>query len=147
MSKHDHHGWSNKFVVRCLDCQVGGAKSNILEDIFRLCSCQASSLQLPNELRWSRSTARRDSLRSEYDGAGKVALLTRVHHEAKPWLVLTHRSNASSTVTWTAVLVDATTFGSAFTPSIDKRYGERIFSVFLRMDSGERHKIDCSSGI
>ena len=87
------------------------------------------------EIVWYRSTT------------GGVALRARVHHEAKNWLVLTDCSNAFNTVKRTAVLAEATTCVPALAPFVAKRYGERSAPVFFQMDSGERRKIDCSSGV
>ena len=36
---------------------------------------------------------------------------------------------------------------SAFTPFIAKGYGERPAPAFFQMDSGERRKIECSTGV
>ena len=35
----------------------------------------------------------------------------------------------------------------ALTPFVAKGYGERSAPVFFQMESGERRKIDCSSGV
>ena len=77
----------------------------------------------------------------------QVALRARVHHEAKNWLILTYCSNAFNTVKRTAVLAEAATCMPAPTPFVAKCYGERSATVFFQMDSGERRKMDCSSGV
>ncbi|CAN0328772.1 unnamed protein product, partial [Scytosiphon promiscuus] len=80
-------------------------------------------------------------------GVEQVALRARVHHEARNWLILTDCSNAFNTVKRTAVLAEAATCVPALTPFIAKCYGERPAPVFFQMDSGERRKIECSSGV
>ena len=62
-------------------------------------------------------------------------------------MILTDCSNAINTVKRTAVLTKAATCVPALTPFVVKCYGERSAPVFLQMDSGERRKIDCSSGV
>ncbi|CAN0282779.1 unnamed protein product, partial [Laminaria digitata] len=56
-------------------------------------------------------------------------------------------SNAFNTVKRTAVLAEAAICVPAITPFVAKCYGERSAPVFFQMDSGERRKIDCSSGV
>ena len=80
-------------------------------------------------------------------GVEQVALRARVHHEAKNWPILTDCSNAFNTVKQTAVFAEAATCVPALTPFVAKCYGERSTTVFFQMDSGERRKIDCSSGV
>ena len=46
----------------------------------------------------------------------------------------------------TAVLAEAATCVPALTPFVAKCYGEMSALVFFQMESGERRKIDCSSG-
>ena len=77
----------------------------------------------------------------------QVALRARVHHEGKEWLILTDCSNAFNTVKRTAALAEAATCVPALTPFVAKCNGERSATVFFQMDSGERRKIDCSSGV
>ena len=97
---------------------------------------------------WRRPTAKRDSLDSEYEGGvEQVALRARVHHEAKNWLILTDCSNAFNTVKRTAMLAEAATCVPALTPFVAKCYGEMSAPEFFQMESGERRKIDCSSGV
>ena len=80
-------------------------------------------------------------------GVEQVAPRARVHHEAKNWLILTDCSNAFNTVKRTAMLAEAATFVPALTPVVAKCYGEMSAPVFFQMESGERRKIDCSSGV
>ena len=80
-------------------------------------------------------------------GVEQVAVRARVHYRAKNWLILTDCSNAFNTVKRTAVLEEAATCVPALTPFVAKCYGERSATVFFQMDSGERRKIDCSSGV
>ena len=77
----------------------------------------------------------------------KVALRARVHHEAKKWLILTDCSNAFNTVKRTAMVAEATTCVPALTPFVARCYGEMSAPVFFQTESGERQKIDCSSGV
>ena len=77
----------------------------------------------------------------------KVAFRALVHREAKNWLIVTDCSNAFNTVDRTAVLAEAATCVPALTPFVAKCYGERSATVFFQMVSGERRKIDCSSGV
>ena len=98
---------------------------------------------------WRRSTAKRDSLGSEYEGAvEQLALRARVHHETKDWLILTDCSNAFNIeiVTRTVMLTETAICEPALTPFVAKCYGEMSAPVFFQMESGERRKIDCSSG-
>ena len=76
----------------------------------------------------------------------QVALRVRVHHEAKNWLVFTDCSNAFNTVKRTAVLAEVAICAPALTSFAAKCYGERSAPVFFQMESGERRKIECSSG-
>ncbi|CAN0536487.1 unnamed protein product, partial [Scytosiphon promiscuus] len=63
-------------------------------------------------------------------------------------LILTDCSNAFNTIKRTAVLAEAATCGPALTPFIEKcSYGERPAPVFFQIDSGERRKIERSSGV
>ena len=80
-------------------------------------------------------------------GVEQVALCARVHHEAKNWLILTDCSNAFTIVKRTEVLAEAATCELALTPFVAKCYVERSATVFFQMDSGERRKIDGSSGV
>ena len=80
-------------------------------------------------------------------GVEQLALCTRVHHEVRNWLILSDCSNTFITVKSTAVLAEAATCVPALTPFIAKCYGERPAPVFFQMDSGERRKIECSSGV
>ncbi|CAM9791152.1 unnamed protein product, partial [Laminaria digitata] len=80
-------------------------------------------------------------------GVEQVALRARVHHEARNGLILTDCSNAFNTVKRTVVLTEAATCVPALTPFVAKCYGERSAPVFFQMDSEERRKIDCSSGV
>ena len=80
-------------------------------------------------------------------GVEQVALRARIHHEAKHWLILTDCSNAFNTVKRTAMLAEASTCVPALTPFVAKCYGEMPAPVFFQMESGERRKIDCSSGV
>ena len=45
------------------------------------------------------------------------------------------------------MLAEAATYVPVLTPFVAKCYGERSATVFSQMDSGERRKIDCSSGV
>ena len=81
------------------------------------------------------------------EGVEQVALRARVHHEAKNWLFLTDCSNAFNMVKWTSVHAEAATCAPARTPFIAKCYGERPAPVFFQTDSGEKRRIDCSSGL
>ena len=83
----------------------------------------------------------------ERGGVEQVALRARMHHEANHWLILTDCSNAFSPVKRTAVLTEAATCVPALTPLVAKCFGERSAPVFFQMDSGERRKIDCPSGV
>ena len=56
-------------------------------------------------------------------------------------------SNAFSAVKRTAVLTEAATYVPDLTPFVDKWYGKTSAPVFYQMDSGERRKIYCSSGM
>ena len=78
-------------------------------------------------------------------GAGSVTRPSAPRGEN--WLILTDCSNAFNTVKWTAVLAEAATCVPALTPFVAKCYGERLAPVFFQMDSGERRRIDCSSGV
>ena len=80
-------------------------------------------------------------------GVEQVALRARMHHEANNWLTLTDCSNAFNTVKRTAMLAEAATCVPALTPFVAKCYGEMSAPVFFQMESGERPKIDCSSGV
>ena len=80
-------------------------------------------------------------------GVKQVALRARAHHESKNWITLTDCSNVFSAVKRTAVLAEAATYVPALTPFVAKCYGERSAPVFFQMDSGERRRIDCSSGV
>ena len=77
----------------------------------------------------------------------QVALRARVHHEAKHRLILTDCSNAINTVNRTAMLAEAASCVPALTPFVAKFYGEMSAPVFFQMESGERRKMDCSSGV
>ena len=77
----------------------------------------------------------------------QVALRARVHHEAKHGLILTDCSNAFNTVKRTAMLAEAATCVPALTPFVAKCYGDMSAPGFFQMESGERRKIDCSSGV
>ena len=70
-----------------------------------------------------------------------------MHDEDKNWLILSDCSNALNTVKQPAVLTEAATCVPALTPLVVKCYGERSAPVFFQMESGERLKIDCSSGV
>ena len=97
---------------------------------------------------WRSPTAKRDSLESEYEGGmEQVALRARIHHETKNWLILADCSYAFNTVKRTAMLAEASTCVPALTPFVAKCYGEMSAPVFFQMESGERRKIDCSSGV
>ena len=80
-------------------------------------------------------------------GVEQVALRARVRHEEKNWLVLIDCSNTFNTVKRTAMLAEAATCVPALTPFVAKCYGEMSAPVFFHMESGERRKIDCSSGV
>ena len=80
-------------------------------------------------------------------GAEQVALRARVHHEARNLLILSDCSNAFNTVKRAVVLAEAATCVPALTPFIAKCYRERPDHVLFQMDSGERRKIECSSGV
>ena len=80
-------------------------------------------------------------------GVEQVELRARMHHEAKDWLILTDCSNAFNKAKRTTVLAEAVTCVPALTPFVAKRYGKRSAPVFFQMDSGERRKIDCPSGV
>ena len=80
-------------------------------------------------------------------GVEQVALSARVHHGANNWLVLTDCSKAFNTVKRTAMLAEAATCVPALTPFVAKCFGEMSAPVFFHMQSGERRKIDCSSGV
>ena len=80
-------------------------------------------------------------------GVEQVVLRARVHHEAKNWLILTDCSNAFNSVKRTAMLAEAATYVPALTPFVAKCYGEMSVPVFFQMESGERRKIDCPSGV
>ena len=74
---------------------------------------------------WMNSSAKRNSLKSEYKGeVEQVALRARVHHEAKNWLILTDCSNAFNTMKRTAILAEAATCVPALTPFAAKCYDE-----------------------
>ena len=45
------------------------------------------------------------------------------------------------------MLAAASTCVPALTPFVAKCYDERLAPVFFQMDSGERRRIDCSSGV
>ena len=45
------------------------------------------------------------------------------------------------------MLAEETTCVPALTPSVAKYYGEMAAPVFFQMESGERRKIDCYSGV
>ena len=81
----------------------------------------------------------------EYGGGLEQVALRA--HEAKNWAILTDCSNAFNTVKRTAVLAEAATCVPALTPVVAKCYGERPAPVFFHMNSGERRRIDCSSGV
>ena len=80
-------------------------------------------------------------------GVEQVALRARAHHLANNWLILTDCSNAFNTVKQTAMLAEAATCVPALTPFVAKCYGKLSAPVFFQMESGERRKIDCSSGV
>ena len=80
-------------------------------------------------------------------GVELVTLGTRVHHEAKTWLILTDSSNAFNTAKRTGALAKEPVCLPALTPYLVKCYGERSAPVVFRMESGERRKIDCFSGV
>ena len=80
-------------------------------------------------------------------GVEQVAVHTRVHHEARNWLILTDCSNAFNTVKRMAVLGEATTCVPELMPFIAKCYGERPAPIFFPMASGERRQTECSSGV
>ena len=77
----------------------------------------------------------------------QVALRARVHDEANNWLILTDCSNEFNTVKRTAMLEEADSCVPALTPFVAQCYGEMSASVFFQMESGERRKIDRSSGV
>ena len=81
------------------------------------------------------------------EGVEQVELRVQMHREAKNWLILMDCFNAFSTVKLTAVLAVVATCMSALTPFVVKCYGEICAPVFFQMDSGERRKIDCSTGM
>ena len=64
----------------------------------------------------------------------------------KLWLILADCSNVFKAVKRTAVLTGVGTCVPVLTPVVAKCYGERFAPMFFQMDSGERRKIDCSSG-
>ena len=80
-------------------------------------------------------------------GVEQVALRARVHDEANNWPILTNYSNAINTVKRAAMLAEAATCVPALTPFVAKCYGEMSAPVFFQMESGERRKINCSSGV
>ena len=80
-------------------------------------------------------------------GVEQVALRARMHHEAKNWLIHMDCFNAFDTVKRTAVLTEAATCVPALTPFVAKCHGERSAPVFFQMDSGEKHRTDCFSGV
>ena len=45
------------------------------------------------------------------------------------------------------MLADAATCVPALTPFVAKCYGEMSAPAFFQMESGERRKVDCSSGV
>ena len=77
----------------------------------------------------------------------QVAARVRVHHEAKKRVILTDCPNAFNTVNRTAMVAEAATCVPVLTPFVAKFYGEMSAPVFFQMESGERRKIDCSSGV
>ena len=77
----------------------------------------------------------------------QVALRARIHHEAKNWPIPIHCFNAFNTVKRTAMPTEVATSLLALTPLVAKCYGEISAPVFFQMESGERRKIGCSSGV
>ena len=77
----------------------------------------------------------------------QAAVLARKHHEAKKWAIFTDCSNAFNTVKRMTVFTEAATCVSALTLCVAKCSGEISAPVFFQMDSRERCKIDCSSGV
>ena len=90
---------------------------------------------------------RQDSGGEVLGGVEQVALRARMHHEARNWLILTDCSNAFNTEKRTAVVAEAGTSVPALTPFIAKCFRERPAPVFFLMISGERRRIECSSGV
>ena len=80
-------------------------------------------------------------------GVEQVVIRSRIHLEAKHWLIFTDCSNTFNTVKRTAMLAEAATCVPALTRFVAKCKGEMSASVFFLMESGERRKIDCSSGV
>ena len=80
-------------------------------------------------------------------GVEQVALRARARHAASNWLILTDCFNAFNTAKRTAVLAEAATCVPALTPFIAKCHGERPAPLLFQMGSGERRKIECSSGV
>ena len=61
--------------------------------------------------------------------------------------MLTDCSSAFNTVKRTAVLAETGFCVPALIPFVAKCYGERSAPVFFQMESGERRKVVCSSGV
>lgn len=74
-------------------------------------------------------------------------LRARVQHATQTWLILTHCSNALNTLKRTAVLSEADIYVPVLTPLAVKCCGETSTPLFFQVESGERRKVGCSSGI
>ena len=77
-------------------------------------------------------------------GVEHVALLARIHHKARNWIIQTDVSNAFNSVLRKPMLEQVAACTPALTGFVAKYYGGRPASLFFQMDSGETTKLECS---
>ena len=80
-------------------------------------------------------------------GVEHVALLARIHHKARNWIIQTDVSNAFNSVLRKPMLEQVAACTPALTRLVAKCHGERPASQFFQMDSGERAKLESPRGV